>query len=182
MSQQPQESQEGQEQQTGANASQEPGQAPSSSSAPPPVPPTVPPPVPPEELKPWYYQYWFFYPTIVFWPLWPVLILRSPWHNGLVSGSLAWAMLISGSYIAYQVSGGTDLINRIQAGDRWALLVLQVISPGLLLTVITQIHWLRNRRRIKSAPPSNPAPASPTAQPPAANSRRRNRRRGRRRR
>ena len=138
---------------------------------------------PPEELKPWYYQYWFLYPMIVFWPLWPVLILRSPWHNGLVSGALAWAMLISGSYIAYRVSGEMDAINRIQAGDQWALVTLQVIVPGLILTVITQIHWTMNRRRILDAPRQSPPAESPVSEPPESGRRRRsNRRRGRRRR
>ena len=53
---------------------------------------------PPEELKPWYYQDWFIFPTVIFWPLWAVLIIRSPWHNGLISGAVAWAMLIVGTY------------------------------------------------------------------------------------
>ena len=69
-------------------------------------------PVPPEELKPWYYQYWFLYPTIVFWPLWSVLIIRSPWHNGLISGVLAWAYLIIFAGLAYV---------RIQQGGTIAL-------------------------------------------------------------
>ena len=55
-------------------------------------------PPPPDELKPWYYQYWFLYPVFAFWPLWAVLILRSPWHNGVASGAVAWAMLIVGGY------------------------------------------------------------------------------------
>lgn len=144
-----------------------------------------PPSAPPDELKPWYYQYWFLYPMLVFWPLWPVLIIRSPWHNGLVSGAIAWAMLISGSYIAYQISGGTDLINRIQVGDRWALLTLQVIAPGLLLTVITQVHWTINRRRIMAAARNGPEDLanSPAEEdrPRPARTRRASRRRGRRR-
>ena len=117
---------------------------------------------PPEELKPWYYQYWFLYPTIIFWPLWPVLILRSPWHNGLVSGSVAWAMLISGSYMAYQLTGGTEMVDRLRAGDGWAVLTLQLAFPGLLFTVITQVHWLRNRRRILAAAAAMPASSSQT--------------------
>ena len=124
--------------------------------------------VPPEELKPWYYQYWFLYPTIIFWPLWPVLILRSPWHNGMVSGSIAWAMLISGSYIFYRMAGGPEAITRVQGGDQWALVTLQIILPGLLLTVITQVHWLKNRRRIKEAAvPDTASPATSESALPA---------------
>ncbi len=108
-------------------------------------------PSPPEELKPWYYQYWFFYPTIIFWPLWPILIIRSPWHNGMLSGAIAWAMLISGSYIAYQLAGGLETLDRLRAWDQTTIVTLQVVLPGILLTVITQAHWIKNRRRIMNA-------------------------------
>ena len=123
-------------------------------------------PLPPEKLKPWYYQYWFFYPTIVFWPLWPILILRSPWHNGLVSGAIAWALLIVGSYLVYQ---------RVQLGGTIAVSTLMFIVPGVIFTVVTQIHWLRNRRRILDAalPVGNSEPI-PASQP---RPRRQNRRR-----
>ena len=119
--------------------------------------PDQPAPLPPEELKPWYYQYWFFYPTIVFWPLWPILILRSPWHNGLVSGAIAWALLIVGAYLVYQ---------RIQLGGTIAVSTLMFIVPGVIFTVVTQIHWLRNRRRILDAalPVGNSEP-TPASQP-----------------
>ena len=119
-----------------------------------------------EKLKPWYYQYWFFYPTIVFWPLWPILILRSPWHNGLVSGAIAWALLIVGSYLVYQ---------RVQLGGTIAVSTLMFIVPGVIFTVVTQIHWLRNRRRILDAalPVGNSEPI-PASQP---RPRRQNRRR-----
>ncbi len=96
----------------------------------------------PEELKPWYYQYWFLYPTIIFWPLWPALIIRSPWHNGLVSGAIAWAMLIVGGYWVYQ---------RLQMGGTVVTSTLIIIVPGLILTLVTQTHWLLNRRRIREA-------------------------------
>ncbi len=99
-------------------------------------------PTPPEELKPWYYQYWFLYPTIIFWPLWPALIIRSPWHNGLVSGAIAWALLIVGGYLVYR---------RMQIGGTVALTTLMLIVPGLMLTLITQIHWQFNRRQILNA-------------------------------
>ena len=59
-----------------------------------PLPP--PPPVPPDALKPWYYQGWFIVPTFVWWPCSAVLFIRSPWHNGVVSGALSWAWIIVG--------------------------------------------------------------------------------------
>ena len=131
-------------------------------------------PTPPEELKPWYYQYWFLYPTVVFWPLWSVLIIRSPWHNGVVSGALAWAYLIIGGGLAYV---------RITGGDIYVVLsTIALVAPGLLFTVVTQAHWIANRRRIMAGALHPPQPPSPAPQPAARRSRRTNRRRHRRRR
>lgn len=100
-------------------------------------------PPPPEHLKPWYYQYWFLYPVIVFWPLWPILIIRSPWHNGLVSGAIAWAILISGGYlIGYrQIYLAKDLND----------FTVTILIPGVLLTFVTQTLWIRDRSRIRTA-------------------------------
>lgn len=130
-------------------------------------------PVPPEELKPWYYQYWFLYPTIVFWPLWSVLIIRSPWHNGLISGILAWAYLIIFAGLAYV---------RIQEGGTIALSTVAIAAPGLALTIVTQAHWTRNRRRIINAVPIPDEPEPKTGQARRGRPRRTTRRRGRRRR
>ena len=128
--------------------------------------------IPPEEFKPWYYQYWFLYPTIVFWPLWSVLIIRSPWHNGLVSGIVAWAYLIIFAGLAYV---------RIQEGGTIALSTVAIAAPGLALTIVTQAHWIRNRRRIIDAVPLPASPEPETGQArrgrPRRNSRRRSRRR-----
>ena len=144
------------------------------SQDPQPTPPETqegPSPVPPEELKPWYYQYWFLHPMIVFWPLWPVLIIRSPWHNGLIMGALAWAWLIIGGYLAFV---------RLQAGGSVALSTVAIAAPGLLFTVITQIHWITNRRRILEAH-HRPAPNDvPKTGQTATRSRRPTRRRRRR--
>ena len=121
---------------------------PESQSQPEPEPP------PPEQLKPWYYQYWFLYPAFMFWPVWSILILRSPWHNGLISGAIAWAALFVGSYALYTWSiGGRDGINALLAGNITppALLAGQIILPGILLTIITQTHWQRHRHRIMTA-------------------------------
>ncbi len=127
-------------------------------------------PGPPDELRPWYYQYWFLHPMIVFWPLWPVLIIRSPWHNGLIMGSLAWAWLIIGGYLAFV---------RLQAGGTVALSTVAIAAPGLIFTFITQVHWTLNRRRILN-PPAASANAGAPDHAPAARSRRARRRRRRR--
>ena len=110
-----------------------------------------PPPLPPEALKPWYYQGWFLVPTFVWWPCSAILFIRSPWHNGVVSGALSWAWIIIG--------GGWIFLRmqlRIQNGD--PLLdptLLALAAPGIALTVITQTLWLtRDRpqiRRIREA-------------------------------
>ena len=97
---------------------------------------------PPQELKPWYYQEWFMFPTAVFWPLWAILIIRSPWHNGLISGAVAWAMLIVGGYLIIWPQ-------LIQSG-RLNEFTIVLIIPGLLLTVITQVHWARYRPALRA--------------------------------
>ena len=100
-------------------------------------------PPPPEALKPWYYQYWFLYPVIVFWPVWPVLIIRSPWHNGLVSGAVAWAMLIVGTYlIGYQQLWQQRELNNF---------TITLLVPGVILTVVTQALWLRDKGDVRRA-------------------------------
>jgi len=124
---------------------------------------------PPPELKPWYYQDWFLFPAFVFWPVWAVLVLRSPWHNGLISGAVAWAMLIVGAYeiIWYQL---------IQSGGLQRL-ALTVAVPGLILTVLTQVLWAGDSRRLRQVDQQNSRPPSS----PPASSRGPRRTRGRRR-
>jgi hypothetical protein len=108
-------------------------------------------PSPPRELKPWYYQDWFLFPMFIFWPLWAVLILRSPWHNGFISGAIAWAMLIAGSFLVAQ---------RLRLGGTVAESTLIFIIPGLVLTVITQVLWFRDKRTLRD---KRQAVDSPTA-------------------
>ena len=102
-------------------------------------------PSPPPELKPWYYQDWFLIPMFPFWPLWAVLILRSPWHNGLASGAVAWAMLIVGGYLI----GWEQLVRSRGLNDVTIVLIL----PGLLFTAITQVQWFRHKRLLKASGP-----------------------------
>jgi len=95
---------------------------------------------PPTTLKPWYYQEWFLFPMFVFWPLWSVLILRSPWHNGILSGGIAWAMLFVWTYLIIW----EQLLKTQRLND----LTLIIILPGLLFTVMTQIHWTMYKRTL----------------------------------
>ncbi len=110
-----------------------------------PLPPPLP--VPPEALKPWYYQGWFLVPTFVWWPCTAILFIRSPWHNGMVSGALSWAWLIVGGgfiflRMQYHWQNGEPVV---ADPTLWALAM-----PGIALTVITQTLWLtRDRPRIR---------------------------------
>ena len=106
---------------------------------------------PPPYLRPWYYRNWFLYPAFILgwpipsfvwlWPAWAVLILRSPWHNGFVTGTLAWAMLMSGGFMIW-------LQVRESNADRIVLVLL--IAPGVIVTVITQALWTRHKRELAS--------------------------------
>ena len=109
-------------------------------------------PPPPEDLRPWYYRNWFLIPAFVLgwpitpvsivWPLWAVLMLRSPWHNGIVSGALAWAMLMTGAYVVVTLIG-SDLTT-----------AMKVLIPGVALTVVTQVLWSRHKLALPAASPT----------------------------
>ena len=143
-----------------------------------------PPPVPPDALKPWYYQGWFLVPTFVWWPCSAILFIRSPWHNGVVSGALSWAwIIVGGGFIflrmQYHWQNGEPAI---VDPTLWAL-----AAPGVLLTIITQTLWLtRDRPRIRRIREAGgfaayenadaDAPPRPTVQsPPPERTRRRDR-------
>ena len=109
------------------------------------------PPAPPDALKPWYYQSWFLVPTFVCWPCSAILFIRSPWHNGVVSGALSWAwIIIGGGWIflrmQYRWRNDADLLDPT---------LLALAAPGVVLTIITQWLWLlRDRpyiRRLRAA-------------------------------
>lgn len=145
-----------------------------------PLPP--PPPVPPEALKPWYYQSWFLVPTFVWWPCSAILFIRSPWHNGVVSGALSWAwIIIGGGWIflrmQLRIQNGESLIDPT---------LLALAAPGIVLTAITQTLWLTrdrpNIRRIRDsggfaayedgaadAPPQIANPSADEGQPRRSN-------------
>jgi len=107
------------------------------------------PPPPPQDLRPWYYRNWFLIPAFVLgwpitqmsilWPLWAVLIIRSPWHNGLISGALAWAMLLTGAFV---------LVPLMRSNPNAAVMLL---LPSLALIVITQVLWSKHKRALPAA-------------------------------
>ena len=123
---------------------------------------------PPEDLqRPWYYEMWFLIPTFilgwpftypfVFWPVWAVLILRSPWHNNIMVKGLAWAMIIVG--VAMFVMN----LDRPQ-GPRFAI---AIIIPGFVATVATQLLWSRFRveHGLLARRPAPPAQAGEQPEP-----------------
>lgn len=93
-------------------------------------------PPPPRELRPWYYQNLFLVAAFVLWPAWPVLIIRSPWHNGILSGGVAWMLLIVGSVAVFKTA---------QAGA-WDLIAL-IVPPGLVLTFALQVFWASYKKQ-----------------------------------
>lgn len=129
--------------------------------------------VPPKELKPWYYQDWFLFPSFVFWPLWSILTIRSPWHNGFIAGALSWALLFMGVYLlVYQALILGEGISRQGA--------VTFIIPGVALAIVTQIHWsLIQKPKIRISLNSVPSGDSVEDVTPARSRRSRNRSRRR---
>ena len=115
---------------------------------------------PPQELKPWYYKNPALFPVfllgwpvwlefqqlqmVVLWPAWAILIIRSPWHRGFVSGTLAWAMLMS---------GGALIVLRVIDSTANPVQILLLVLPGLIYTVVTQTLWAKSKRRILASIP-----------------------------
>jgi len=110
--------------------------------------------------RPWYYQSWFLiaafllgWPLPYFfllWPVWSVLIIRSPWHRGFLYRVLAWAMLFSGGVLAARW---------LLQGEVAAYGVLVSIVPGLVITGVTQFQWTRHKREL-TAMVNEPIPSS----------------------
>ena len=100
---------------------------------------------PPDLERPWYYQNWFLIGTFilgwpfgpplgVLWPVWGLLILRSPWHNHTLIKGLGWAMLVVGGVMFFRLISS-------DAGRGIATLV-----PGLVVTAIIQGFWTKFRQ------------------------------------
>ena len=107
-----------------------------------------------EQKRPWYYSTWFLaltfilgWPVIQFsiglavpllWPAWSILILRSPWHRNFITGTVAWAMLMSGGFLVISQVFSPDLVV-----NPWLTAI--IVAPGLLLAAYTQFLWSRDR-------------------------------------
>ena len=102
--------------------------------------------VPPDLQRPWYYERWFLVivfilgvplvsPPFVLWPVWSILILRSPWHNHMLLNGLAWAILVTGVVMVYKNA----------EGEGGTLFTVASILPGAMVLVITQVMWTRFR-------------------------------------
>ncbi len=123
--------------------------------------------------KPWYYRPEYMIPMFIFWPAWPVLVLRSPWNNNVILGGVAWAVLFIGAVMGFKW---------LQAGSYQPIMTFYV--PGVLLTIYTQVQWTRYRHEmagdVEAAGQESGESASPDGPPrPSARRRRRSPRAGR---
>ena len=129
---------------------------------------------PPGQDRPWYYQNWFLIATFIFgwpigpplgvlWPVFAVLILRSPWHSQLLVKGLGWAMLVVGAI----------MFARALTGDEGtAGIAVATLIPGLLVTMITQFMWNKYKleHRIGRKTPALPAIPTIESDPPSRRS------------
>jgi hypothetical protein len=130
--------------------------------------------------RPWYFQNWFLIPAFilgwpfafpfVLWPVWALLIIRSPWHTSLPIRALAWAMLITGAVLVVlklRAGGGAGV--GVTAGG--PELAVRLVLPGFILAVVTQVLWARYRMKLRAGrlSPFSPAGAS---QAPVSSTRR----------
>lgn len=140
---------------------------------------------PAPENSPWYYKLWFLIPAFILgwpalplpypslWPLWAVLIIRSPWHTGFITGTLSWAMLLA---------GGVMMVVKFREPDADIFKVAALAVPGLVITVITQAHWSRHKSGYTNGGDEQrptTAPVEDSAAQEPARRRTRQRRRGR---
>ncbi len=122
--------------------------------------------------RPWYYQTWFLvgafimgWPVVtapfgILWPVWGILMLRSPWHNHTVLKGLGWAHLVVGA-ILFGIIFRRALA---EGGDAIGISVM-IIVPGLLMTLATQVMWARYR--LENSPDAeSPPPPTPVVLPP----------------
>ena len=106
---------------------------------------------PQEQKRPWYYSTWFLALTFILgwpiqfsvglsvpllWPTWSILILRSRWHRNFITGTVAWAMLMSGGFLVIVQFAAIQTETELQT-----LRTVIVVSPGLILAAYTQFLW-----------------------------------------
>lgn len=139
---------------------------------------------PPSPQRPWYYQTWFLagsfilgWPVViapfgVLWPVWGVLMLRSPWHDHPLLKGLGWAHLVVGGILFGMIFRRA----LAEGGDSTGVAVM-ILIPGLLITLATQVMWARYRLENSSDAEEPPPPDDPPfdSPPPARPSRPRRR-------
>ena len=86
----------------------------------------------------------FIFPPFVLWPVWGILIIRSPWHDQTLIRGLAWAMLIVGSVLE---------VRNFRDAPQGPEFVLALLAPGIVITVMTQVMWSRYRLEHGLVPP-----------------------------
>ncbi len=141
-------------------------------------------PTPSNQRRPWYYQNWFLIaafilgwpvlpPLGVLWPVWGILILRSPWHNHVLLKGLGWAMLaVGGIMFARALTDNNDTAGRAVA----------TLIPGVIVTLMTQVMWARYKVEHQPGGPASEAPSGSPKEPSPISRRTKARRRVQRRR
>ena len=119
--------------------------------------------------RPWYYRAEYMVPMLVFWPAGAILILRSPWNYNTMLGGVAWAVIIVGAVMGFKW---------LESGAIQPIMLFHV--PGILLTVITQVQWMRYRAEMAGnegnpdqRPPDQVSQISGESRPPRPSARRR---------
>ena len=133
-------------------------------------------PDPQKQSRPWYYSTWFLALTFILgwpiqfsiglnvpllWPTWSVLILRSPWHRSFITGTVAWALLMSGGFLVIIQFAATET-----EGGMHLLLTAVIVAPGLILTAMTQFFWTQDRRKFDVAGSGDAAGTDEAKGPP----------------
>ena len=120
--------------------------------------------------RPWYYQTWFLigafilgWPVVtapfgVLWPVWGVLMVRSPWHDHPALKGLGWAHMVVGGVLY----GNIFRRALAEGGDAIGIAVM-ILIPGLLITLATQVMWARYR--LENRPGADIPPATPIVLP-----------------
>ena len=99
-------------------------------------------------------------PFGILWPVWGILMLRSPWHNHTALKGLGWAHLAVGAILF------GNIFRRAvgEGGDAIGISVM-IIVPGLLMTLATQVMWARYRLE-HSTDDESPPPRCTGCSPP----------------
>jgi hypothetical protein len=115
-------------------------------------------PPPLEVQRPWYFHNIVLVPVFILglpvlpfflaWPLWSTLILRSPWHTGLIFRSVAWAILITGAgmlvlLLQPNAVGFLAFDSELATGQ-----IVARVVPGIVVTIVIQVMWTFHKRKL----------------------------------